>query len=490
MTVMPPITGTLIVGTLLLAGCSPQPTLCPCPSIPALAASFQYSIYQVSDRFNLAILPDGTLRCWGSACPPRPAGIGNVVAVSAGYSHALTLHADGSVRQYKGHGDNPRNLPSPPASVSTGVTAIAAGSHHNIALRQDGTVVVWAVPANANLAVPAEAQNGVVAIAAGPGYSLAVRSDGRVVQWGGTLPPVPMEAQSNVVAVAAGLGHSLALTRSGRVIQWGSLPEPVPPAAQSDVVAIAAGLIHSLALRSDGTVVAWGKTLSAGCRQGRLFMECGEEPARGFPDPTIQTIADSRPILVPASPWPCRPGLPGLGPRVRAIAAGGYRSLALLNDGTVVGWGDPIPYPLPAPPGGMRSDPPVPSDLVGPRCVTTLQGVRVALAAIPAVHMGDSISLPVDIDRETGSTVPVTLGLPDAANNEFVARFVYPEGQVLATRAARVALELQVLEFPLPPRSVIPVRRTLRLVARSGDVLVESTFSIDIKPPLRLQPTP
>ena len=63
----------------------------------------------------------------------------------------------------------------------------------------------------------------VVAVAAGGGDSMALRADGTVVVWGNNtygqtnVPP----GLSNVVAIAAGFYHCLALRNDGTVVAWG-----------------------------------------------------------------------------------------------------------------------------------------------------------------------------------------------------------------------------------------------------------------------------
>ena len=69
-----------------------------------------------------------------------------------------------------------------PAGLS-GVTAIAAGGYHSLALKSDGTVVGWGATATGQTTIPA-GLSGVIAIAAGYHHSLALKSDGTVVGWG------------------------------------------------------------------------------------------------------------------------------------------------------------------------------------------------------------------------------------------------------------------------------------------------------------------
>src|SRR5438128_2453216 len=74
---------------------------------------------------------------------------------------------------------------SVPGGLS-GVTAIAAGDYHSLALKSDGAVVAWGCGSfenNGQCSVPG-GLSGVTAIAAGNSHSLALKRDGTVVAWG------------------------------------------------------------------------------------------------------------------------------------------------------------------------------------------------------------------------------------------------------------------------------------------------------------------
>lgn len=77
-----------------------------------------------------------------------------------------------------------------------------------------------------------------------------------------------------------------------------------------DIAAIAAGYSHTLALKKDGTVWSWGYNLYGQLGNGTYDNTKFHSPAQ----------------------------VPGLN-NVKAVAAGGYHSLALTNDGTVWFWG-------------------------------------------------------------------------------------------------------------------------------------------------------
>src|SRR5207248_4674615 len=101
----------------------------------------------------------------------------------------------------------------------SGVTAIAAGSAHNLALKDDGTVVASGCGLGSGgygmCDVP-DGLAGVSAVAARDYDSMALKSDGTVAAWGcGSLADrgqcVVPAALAGVTAVAAGWLHRLAL---------------------------------------------------------------------------------------------------------------------------------------------------------------------------------------------------------------------------------------------------------------------------------------
>jgi alpha-tubulin suppressor-like RCC1 family protein len=307
-------------------------------------------------------LGDGTLT--GSEVPVSVAGLSGVQAIAAGGRHDLALLSNGTVMAWgddtfgqlgngvaSANGDS--EAPAPVSGLS-GVTAVAAGDEHSLALLSNGTVMAWGDNADGQLgdgstagsAVPVAVKGltGVTAIAAGSLFSLALLSNGTVMSWGSNLDgqlgddsetnsdvPVPVQGLTGVTAISAGGRFALALLSGQTVMSWGDNSNdqlgdgmdvstqplstvPVPVVSITGVEAVSAGFQHAAALLSDGTVMVWGDN---------SFFQLARP--NGFPG----GISDSDTPLT----------VPGL-PKATSIATGGLFSLAIVAGGKVKSWGD------------------------------------------------------------------------------------------------------------------------------------------------------
>ena len=210
---------------------------------------------------NLSLSVGGALSAWpvslNDPASQIPRGLTNVVSMAAGVAHDMALQADGTVVVW---GDDAYGQTNVPAGLNN-IIAISAGGYHCVCLKQDGSLAAWGNNSYGQLAIPASATN-VVAISSGFYHNLALRADGTVVAWGDdSFEQIEIPANlTNAVAIAAGGDHCLALTDRGTVVAWGddAYGQSTVPADLTNAMGIAAGDYHSLALRPDGTVVAWG----------------------------------------------------------------------------------------------------------------------------------------------------------------------------------------------------------------------------------------
>ena len=202
----------------------------------------------------------GAVVAWGEngsgQCTVPASAQSGVTAIAGGEDHAIALK-NGVVLVWGWNGDGQYN---PPASAQSGVSAIAAGGLHNIALK-DGGVLAWGYNNFGQLNIPVSAQSGVSAIAAGGSHTIALK-DGGVLAWGWNIEgqcTIPASANSGVTAIAGGAYYTIAL-KGGSVLAWGFNLYgqcTIPDSAKSGVSAIAAGHNHTVALK-DGAVLVWG----------------------------------------------------------------------------------------------------------------------------------------------------------------------------------------------------------------------------------------
>jgi alpha-tubulin suppressor-like RCC1 family protein len=300
----------------------------------------------VGESSAYALLEDGTVVAWGgndegqlgngargangvlgiypkpSVTPVRVTGLTDIIEIEAGRKHALALRKDGTVWAWGtrddgalGGGDakpagNLRVVSAlAPVVVPglEGITQIAAGRSHNLALRRDGHVMSWGANNSGELGVgtrvtgwtPAEVTglDRVVAIAAGSasvhGVSGALRDDGAVWVWGSNLSgmmgngegpmspddpggrnllPVPVKGVAGAKRLSIGAGHVAAILGDGSLRMWGHdghgqigagtsggyYPKPVKVTALTHVVLVTLGSQRSYAVRADGTFWIWG----------------------------------------------------------------------------------------------------------------------------------------------------------------------------------------------------------------------------------------
>ena len=233
--------------------------------------------------FGMGLLKDGTVVSWGEKA--FPVKLSNVVAIAAGsFSDSYAVLRDGTVVSWSGQKTDRHygQMISFPNLSNVVAVAIGEATHgpRAVALKRDGTVALFHKDNHIyKIETPPEGLSNVVALAAGSGHTLALKNDGTVVGWGlnrhgeatgkpnlnptnnysSGLVTIGRNVLSNVVTIAASRGYSMALKNDGTVVAWGCIhhdsrsPATVP-AGLSNVVAIAAGEFYSLAITTNAAV--------------------------------------------------------------------------------------------------------------------------------------------------------------------------------------------------------------------------------------------
>jgi alpha-tubulin suppressor-like RCC1 family protein len=298
-----------------------------------------------------------------------------VLAVSAGSAHSCALLVGGGVKCWGQNTDGQlgdgtyedRLTPVDVSGLTSGVLAISAGSAHTCALLTGGGLQCWGYNGygslgdgtNSNSHTPVDVSgltSGVSAVSAGSGHSCALLSGGTVKCWGqnttgqlgdGTTdnrwtPVDVIGLGSGVDAVSAGGGHSCALLTGGVMKCWGSnfggelgdgsmthRSTPVDVIGLGRVVtAMAAGMNYTCARLSDGAMNCWGQN-------GAGQLGDGTMPYRAIPVDVI-TLADGLTDIVAGAQHTCGL-LPGGG-----LKCWGWNADGELGDGTTIDRSTPV----------------------------------------------------------------------------------------------------------------------------------------------------
>jgi alpha-tubulin suppressor-like RCC1 family protein len=272
----------------------------------------------------------------------------NVVAVAAGWYHSVALRADGTVLVW---GRNAYGIAAPPSGLLN-VAGIATGEGHGLVL------VNWGVPGFSSLSQQVVGNFGGQAVLSPPVQTALPATyqwyrNGELVA-GATnrhlvLAGLPSTAGGNyVLAVTNANGGALSqpinlvvqpqpvtLTAVGA---WGDdlLGQTFIPPNVINPRAVAAGTFHSLAMQADGQVVAWGKNTDGQTNVPPALTNAVAVAAGG--NHSLALTAEGT-VVAWGRNWDGQTNAPASATNLVAIAAGAVHSVALKADGSLLAWG-------------------------------------------------------------------------------------------------------------------------------------------------------
>lgn len=338
--------------------CPPLQTRC---SVGCCAAGKTKRTMAAGLWFTCAITSAGTVKCWGwnvdgqlgqgntgygSNTPLTVPNLSNVVALSAGNSHACALTSAGSVLCWGandfgqlGGGSVQGHGPVTVAGLGSGVLAVSAGRRHTCAVTSARTVKCWGRNHRGTLGegttgdslTPVDVGSlptGGVALLSSGGLSLedfptdppsspncALSMTGQLKCFGAFVE-TPVSVTSDIADVSArGEEHRCVLNGRGEVWCWGlyngvgQLGPPTPAggttvatalrvATPPDVVEVETGGSHSCVRTRAGSVQCWGYNstgqLGTGRSSGNTDFSRTPVDVIGLPSPVVEVAAGTR----------------------------------------------------------------------------------------------------------------------------------------------------------------------------------------------------
>ncbi len=139
-----------------------------------------------------------------------------------------------------------------PAAAKSGVKAISAGFIHSVALKKDGTIVVWGGNFSGQKKVPASAKSKVRAIAAGTHHNLAI------ISW--SKAPVPViSGKAKVGAVLKAKPGAWSPKPTSFKYQWYRSGKAIPKATKSSYKLVKADAGKTIKVKVTGVKSGYPK---------------------------------------------------------------------------------------------------------------------------------------------------------------------------------------------------------------------------------------
>ncbi|HUF66356.1 MAG TPA: hypothetical protein VMM17_10330 [Gemmatimonadaceae bacterium] len=254
--------------------------------------------------------------------------------------------------------------------------AVAGGSINGLALRQDGTPVLWGSGPIGPLSIPAAlAAETFRTIAIGRDDAVLIDQNGNLAAFGRAENASPIVASvpaGTYRAVTVAAVHAVAIANGGTLTAWGSDTFPSPNGPLTGLLnapeggqfkEVDASVLYSLALHQNGTLYGWGHGAN-GTYVLDGWAATPEDSAISTPGQTFKAIAAGNVHALAIRPdgtvtgWGNGMGGALEAPahvRFKAVAAGWGFSIGLETNGTLWGWGTPVKSPFAAQPWTFAS---------------------------------------------------------------------------------------------------------------------------------------
>lgn len=274
----------------------------PRPPLPPL--SRLKPIVRSGSVHNCALMPNGTLKCWGS---------NNYGIMALGYTGGA--------------------YPTPvtPLTFGAAILDVATNYFHSCAVLSNFTVQCWGYNDEGQLGDGTTTNSGIpltvpaiwsaTRVATGQAHSCAMLSDGHVLCWGhnqrgqlgdGTFisrrSPGVVAGIVDAIDIAASGDHTCARQRSGLVACWGSGQSgelgngyadsayPLGVVGLANVDQLALGLDHTCARRNEGYVACWG---------ANYYGQLGDGSSDLYRDTPGRVPLDSVDSVAAGAEWTC-----------------------------------------------------------------------------------------------------------------------------------------------------------------------------------------
>lgn len=186
----------------------------------------------------------------------------NIVKLAAGNQFSAAINSDGKL--FVWGNENLNDIKLKKAFKDLEYSNVSTNINNFITLSKGGAVVYAARQKNAYSAIPEGLDKDVAHVAASAFTNLAVKNDGSIVVWGNASKgeDMPPKIEEKIVKIIGGRYHYTALGESGRVYSWGDNfhgQSTVPSSMQGKkIVDIFVGFYQNYAVSEDGEIFTWG----------------------------------------------------------------------------------------------------------------------------------------------------------------------------------------------------------------------------------------